>query len=84
MAQFIMLNMKQLVAARTVEFTVITLRLIVRKPVFMVFDQVRHKLACSAIEASWSLEILVIASIGIILSKKRTTEVLIRLRGCAG
>ena len=41
--------------------------------------QVRLKPACSATEASWSLETLDIASIGIILSNRRTTMVLIRL-----
>ena len=47
-------------------------------------DQVRFKLACSAAEASYSLETLRIANIHIVLSKLRTTKVLIRLRGCAG
>ena len=57
---------------------------ITRKPVFGVCDQVRHKPACPATEASQSLEILDIASIDIILSKQRKTKALIRLRGCAG
>ena len=55
-----------------------------RKPVFGISDQVRHKVACSASETSSSLEILEIASTGIILSKEPTTKVLIRLRRCAG
>ena len=54
------------------------------KPVFGVCDQVSLKPACSATEASYSLGILNLASIGIILSRQRTTKVLIRLRGCAG
>ena len=48
-----------------------------------IFDQVRFKPACSATETSWNLETLDRASIHIILSKQRTTKVLIRLRGCA-
>ena len=40
--------------------------------------------ACSATEASQNLETLDKASIHIILSKQRTTKMLIRLRGCAG
>ena len=51
--------------------------LFTRKPVFGVFDQVRLKPACSASEASWSHEILNLASIGIILSQQRTTRPLI-------
>ena len=62
--------------------------LVTRKPVFGVFDQVRLEPAYSATETNWSLEILDLACTGIILSKQRTTKVLIRLRirlrGCAG
>ena len=59
---------------------------VTRKPVFTGLDQVavRLKLTCSATEASWSLESLHLASIGIILSRRWTTKVLIRLKGCAG
>ena len=49
-----------------------------------VYDRGRPKPACSATEASWSLETLDIASIHIILFKQRTTKVLIRLHGCTG
>ena len=49
-----------------------------------VSDQARHKPACTATEASKSLEISAIESRYIILSKQRTTKALIRLRGCAG
>ena len=49
-----------------------------------VSDQARHKSACAATEASKSLEISAIESRDIILSKQRTTKVLIRLRRCAG
>ena len=48
------------------------------------FHQVRVKPGCSTTETSYNLETLDIASIHIILSKKRTTKVLIRQRGCAG
>ena len=49
-----------------------------------IFDQVTFKPDCSATEASSNLVTLDRASIHIILSKQRTTKVLIRLRGCAG
>ena len=54
------------------------------KRVFGVCDQVRLKPVCSTTEASWSLEISDLASLGITLSRQRTTKVLIRLRGCTG
>ena len=46
--------------------------LVTSKPVFGVFDQVRHKPACTATEASERLEILDIETRGIILSKQWT------------
>ena len=49
-----------------------------------VSNQVRLKPACSATEASYSLGILELASIGIIPSRKRTAKALIRLHGCTG
>ena len=49
--------------------TTFNMSLVTRKPVFGVSDQVRLKAACSATENSYSLEILDLASIGIILSK---------------
>ena len=49
---------------------------VTREPIFGVFDQVRLKPACSATETSYSLEILDLASIGIILSKQQTTKAL--------
>ena len=58
--------------------------LVTRKSVFWVFNQVRHKPACAATEASWRLEIWDIETKDIILSRQWTTKVLIRLRGCAG
>ena len=51
------------------------------KPVFRVSDKVRFKPACSATE---KIEISFIASLEMILSKKRITKALIRLRGCVG
>ena len=63
----------------------VVLRLIwTSSPVFGVCDQLRLKPAYSAIETGQSLEISAIASRGIILSRRRTTKALIRLRGCAG
>ena len=57
--------------------------LVTRKPVSGISDQVRLKPACSAKKASYSLEIVHVASIGIILSRQQTTKALIRLRCCA-
>ena len=54
--------------------------LVTRKPVFGVSNQVRLKPAWSSTETSSSLEILAIASTGIILSRQRTIMALIRLR----
>ena len=51
-----------------------------RKYVFGVCDQVRLKPACSATETRQSLEILDVASMGITLSRQRTTKALIGLR----
>ena len=50
---------------------------------FGVCDQLRLKPACSATETSLGLEISAIASRGIILSRQRTTKVVIILCGCA-
>ena len=47
-------------------------------------NQVLFKPAFSATEASCSLTLLDIASVGIVLSKQRTTKMLIRLRWCEG
>ena len=58
--------------------------LVTRKSVFRVCYQVRLKPACSAAGTSYKLEILDIETRDIILSRQRTTKVLIRLRGCTG
>ena len=42
--------------------------LFVRKPVFGVSDQVRHKPGCAATEDGWRLEISDYGSTGIVLS----------------
>ena len=55
--------------------------LIMRKPVFRVFHQVRLKPACAATEATYRFEISDIEARDVILSRQRTTKVLIRLRG---
>ena len=55
-----------------------------RKPVFRVPDKVNFKPACSATETSYKIKILLVASLNMILSNKRITKALIRLRGCAG
>ena len=46
-----------------------------------VCDQLMQKPVCSATEAGWSPETLDITSMGITLSRKRTTKTLIRLCG---
>ena len=56
--------------------TATSFSLVTRKPVFGVCDLVRLKPACSATETNWSLEVLDLASTGI-LSKERTINVLI-------
>ena len=58
--------------------------LVTRKPVFDVFDQVMFKAACSAKETSYNIEILLVASLDIMLFRKLITKALIRLHGCAG
>ena len=58
--------------------------LVMRKPVFGVFDQVWLKPACSAKEARQRHEIANIETRDIKLSRQRTTKVLIRLWGCIG
>ena len=55
-----------------------------RKHVFGSFRPGETQLACSATEASYSLENSAIESRDIILSKQRIIKALIRLRGCAG
>ena len=57
--------------------------LVRRKPVFGVFTRYDQP-ACSTTGTSWRLEILAIKTRGIILSRKWTTKVLIRLCGCVG
>ena len=58
--------------------------LIARKPVFGVSAKASFKPVSSATETSKKTEISPVASLHIILSKKRITKALIRLRGCAG
>ena len=58
--------------------------LVVTKLVFGVSDKVRFKQVCSATETSWKIEILLVASLDMILSNKRITKALIRLGGCTG
>ena len=57
---------------------------VVTKPVFGVPDKARLKPVSSATETSWKIEISPVASLHMILSIKRITKALIRLRGCAG
>ena len=53
------------------------------KRVFGVSEEARHKPACAATEATYSLEISAIESRDIILSKQRTTKALVRLQAQA-
>ena len=54
------------------------------KHIFEVSDKVRLKPICSATEASWKYEILLVASLDMIYSNKGMTKTLIMLRGCSG
>ena len=54
------------------------------KPVFRVSDKASFKTVSSATETSSKTEISPVASLHMILSKKRVIKALIRLRGCAG
>ena len=54
------------------------------KPVFGVSDKTRLKPVSSATEASLKIEISLVASLAMILSKTQITKALIRLHRCAG
>ena len=58
--------------------------LVARKPVFGVFKQVSLNPVCSAAGTSYSIEILRVANLDIILSRKGITKTRIRLCGCTG
>ena len=60
------------------------LSLIATKPVFRVSDKVRFIPACTATGTSLKIEILLVASFDMVLSKKRITKALIRVCRCAG
>ena len=53
------------------------------KPAFGGWQQSETQIS-SATETSWKIEILLVASPDMVLSKKRITKAVIRLRGCAG
>ena len=55
-----------------------------RKPVFVVYDHVIPKLACSATETTENSAIMLVANLDMILSFKQITEALIRLYKCRG
>ena len=79
-----MKNLKPVAVVDGGGFGLHDMSLVMRRPVFGVCDQVRLKPACSATETCQGLEILDVASRGIILFRRRTTKVLIRLPRCAG
>ena len=54
------------------------------KSVFGVSDKMIFKPACSAIETSYKIENLLVASLDMILSNKPIIKALISLHGCAG
>ena len=54
------------------------------KPVFGVSNKAGLKPVSSATETSQKIEILLEASLDMILSKKQTTKALVSLHGCAG
>ena len=53
-------------------------------PIVGVSEKARLKPVSSATETSKKIEILLVASLDMILSNKRITKALIRLRECAG
>ena len=60
------------------------LSLIMRKPIFRMYDHERLKPTCSATQTSKSHEIAKEETGVIILPRQQTTKALIRLCGCAG
>ena len=58
--------------------------LVATKPVYRVSDKAIFKPVSSATETSWKIEISPVASLHMVLFKKRISKALIRLRGCAG
>ena len=56
--------------------------LVTAKPVFGVSDKVRFKPVSSDTETSQKIEISLVASLDMILSKKRITKAFISLGGC--
>ena len=58
--------------------------LVAGKSVFGVSDKASFKPVSSATETSYKVEISPVASLQMLLSKRRITKALIRLRGCAG
>ena len=60
------------------------IKVIKQKPVFGVSDKVMLRPACSDRETSKNVEVMYEASLVIVLGRKRITNALIRLRGCAG
>ena len=64
--------------------TALYMSLIATKPVFRVSDKARLKPVSSATGTSFKIENCLVASLDMILSNKRITKVLIRLRGFAG
>ena len=69
-------------SGRKINYVVYHMSHVTRKPVLGVCNQVRLKLAYSASESSYSLEISDVASLGNLLSRQWTTKALIRLRAC--
>ena len=55
-----------------------------KKTVFGVSETVKLNPVCSATETSYKIEISHVVNSDMVLSKQRITEVLTRLRGCAG
>ena len=57
---------------------------LVTKPVVWVSDKARLKPFSSATETSWNIEIMLVASLDMILSNKPITKALISLWVCTG
>ena len=61
----------------------IILGLVATKPVFGVSDKAGLKPVYSVTETGWKIESSPVASLNMLLSEKRITKAVIRLRGCA-
>ena len=77
-------DIHSLISHKLLAYLINEMGLVARKPVFGVFVEARLKAVYSATETSWKIEISPVASLHMLLSKKRITKVMIRLCRCTG